>query len=226
MLVKELTRIFGFLNRKENIHPELIINDMPYFSQWESSALVGKIIREEISAREDPLWRESGAESPKEYEFWARNMCGMACLKMIIKHKFGRNIPIITLGKKCAEFGGYIEKVDTIDGLYYSPFLKFINQEFDLEGRTVGHMSLDRIIKEISQGHYVIASVSHKIRNPDSKPATKGGHLILVLGYDLERKTIVFHNPSGDTTKNQEYSEISFPQFEKFFARRSILIKK
>ncbi|MFH1565667.1 MAG: hypothetical protein ABIB98_00495, partial [bacterium] len=89
-----------------------------------------------------------------------------------------------------------------------------------------GHMSLGRIKREISQGNYVIASVSHKIRNPESNSKIKGGHLILILGYNLEKGIFVFHNPSGDTTESQVYAEISFPRFKEFFARRGIVIYK
>lgn len=227
MLLKELAKFFDFFDRKGGVPSSFVINSVPYYSQWESPSLVGKIIiRNETSAQDDPLWERSGAKSPEEYELWARNMCGMACLKMIIEHKFGKIVPIIDLGKKCLKYGGYVLQPNTIDGMYYSPFIKFIKEEFNLDAGVVGSMSIDRIVKELSLGNYIIASVSHKIRNPDSKPSTKGGHLILLLGYDLDKRTILFHNPSGDTNKNQGYVEIPFSQFENFFARRGIVIEK
>ncbi|MFZ5932757.1 MAG: C39 family peptidase [Patescibacteria group bacterium] len=226
MSFRELAKILSAFERRGNIPQRFVIEGVPYFSQWESPTLARKIIRDEISAREDPLWKRSGARSPQEYKLWSSNMCGMACLKMIIKHKFGKDVPTITLGKMCMEFGGYEEKTETIDGLYYSPFLRFISHEFGLRGKVAGILTLNRIMKELAQGNYVIASVSYKIRNPESKPATVGGHLVLVLGYDIEKKVLFFHNPSGDTKESQEYAQVSFLQFERFFAGRGIVIKK
>ena len=202
-----------------------IINDLPYYSQWESSELVGKIIRSEISAEDDPLWRQSGAKTPQEYEYWAKNMCGMACLKMILKHEFAKNIPIIKLGKKCAAYGGYIENEDTIDGLYYPHFVKFIADEFGLMGKIFVPLSIDGIIEEMLSGHYVIASVNQKIRNPKNRPASRGGHLILMLGFDLAHKNLFFHDPAGDQNNNQSYAKISFKRFGNFFAERGISIE-
>lgn len=226
MLIQKLLNFFDFSNRKEQLPLNLKINGVPYYSQWESPSLVGKIIREEASAQDDPLWKKSGAKSPEEYELWAKNMCGMACLKMIIEHKLGEIVSIVDLGKKCLKYGGYVLKPDTIDGLYYAPFVTFVKKEFNLDAKVIRSMSVDRTVRELSLGNYIIASVSHKIKDPNSKPPAKGGHLILLLGYNLEKKTILFHNPSGDTNENQEYTEISFPQFEGFFARRGIVIEK
>ena len=48
---------------------------MPYHSQWVSRELIGDIINGRISAAADPLWMLSGANSPEEYEFWAKNIC-------------------------------------------------------------------------------------------------------------------------------------------------------
>ena len=205
--------------------PYFIISDVPYYSQWESSELVGKIIKSEISAQDDPLWKKSGAKTPQEYEYWAKNLCGMACLKMILKREFAKNIPIIKLGKKCAKYGGYIENEDTIDGLYYAHFKKFIADEFGLKGKIFTPLSINNIIEEISSGHYVIASVNQKIRNPKSRPTSKGGHLILMLGFDLDHEYLFFHDPSGDQKNNQSYAKISFERFGNFFAERGVSIE-
>ena len=217
-------RLFNIFESKKEKHPKFIIKGVPYFSQWESPNLVHQIIKGEISAKDDSFWKNSGATNEDEYERWARNMCGMACLKMILSHKFNKNFPIIELGKKCANYGGYVERESAIDGLYYKPFVKFIKDEFGLEGKVIAPLDQDGIRKELDYGNYVIASVSHEIRNPESKPIKKGGHLVLVLGFDMEKKIFLIHNPSGDTDGNQKYSEISFSDFSKFFAGRGITI--
>ncbi len=39
----------------------------------------------------DPSWQASGAHSIEEYVAWASHVCGMACLKMILAHRTGRD---------------------------------------------------------------------------------------------------------------------------------------
>lgn len=151
-------------------------------------------------------------------------MCGMACLKMILAKKLGNKPKLVKLGQMCAEYGGYKVKGDKIDGLHYKPFLKFIKNEFDLDGKIYSPMEIDDIISEADKEHFLIASVSAKIRDPQSTPNSKGGHLVLVVGYSVPEQTLLIHNPSGFQGKSQEYSPLSFTQFEKFFAHRGMSI--
>lgn len=198
---------------------------VPYFSQWESRDLVGKIIRKESLAKNDPLWKNSGAQTPEEYELWSWNGCGMACLKMILAHTLGQEISLAELGRRCMQYGGYVKSGDTLEGLYYRPFTEFIQEEFNLTGRVVSPMPLEEIIQEVGQRNYVIASVSHEIRRPEVSPTRRGGHLVLVVGFDVNREMLFIHNPSGDTRESQEYAQVSFSDFEKFFAHRGIAIE-
>lgn len=198
--------------------------NVPYFSQWESKKLVKDIIFGKISAKDDPLWKKSGAKTKKEYELWSWNGCAMACLKMIIAYKFKKEIPLVKLGFDCQKFKGYILKNNNLEGLYYKPFLRFIEKDFNLKGKIISPMFLEEIIEELDKGNFVICSVSHEIRNPKVKPLKKGGHLIFVLGYDLVNQSLVFHNPSGIDLKTQKYTRISFEDFRKFFAYKGIVI--
>lgn len=203
----------------------VLIRNVPYYSQWESPKLVRRILEDKISAKNDPSWKSSGARNPTEYELWSKNGCGMACLKMVLAYKTGKKLQIVKLGKKCASYGGYKIRWEKIDGLYYYPFLKFINKEFGLSGKVLAPMSTKDIVKKIKNNNFVIASVHHSIRNPSSNPSKKGGHLILVLGFDSERRIFYFHNPSGHLKSTQEYAEISYVDFGKFFANRGIVIE-
>lgn len=197
---------------------------VPYFSQWESKKLVKDIVEGSINSQDDPLWMSSGASSPEEYELWSRNLCGMACLKSILKYTQNLDIPIATLGKKCREYGGYISNGEEIGGLFYAPFVEFVKKEYDLDGSIRKHLSINDIIEELSSGNFVIASVSHQIRNLESIPTKKGGHLVLMLGYNLSEEKLFFHNPSGYIAQSQEEVEISFDNFNKFFANRGIVV--
>src|SRR3972149_7529666 len=104
MSFSELAKILGAFERRGNIPQRFIIKNVPYYSQWESPALVRKIIRDEVSPQEDPLWKRSGAKSPQEYELWSSNMCGMAFLKKIIRDKLDKGFPLITPGTRRIEF--------------------------------------------------------------------------------------------------------------------------
>jgi len=205
--------------------PVFTHKNVPYFSQWESKNLVEKIVNGEMSAREDPLWGISGTSTPEEYELWSRNMCGMACLKSVLKYGKNKDVPIAELGKKCQDYGGYITNGSEIDGLFYAPFIEFIKKEYELEGEVKKHLTIDGIVEELAAENFIIASVSHHIRNPSSTPPNKGGHLVLMLGYNLTEEKLRFHNPSGFSGVSQENTEISFRDFDKFFAKRGIVIK-
>ena len=198
--------------------------DMPYFSQWESRELVEKIVTKQIEAKDDPRWRESGAADVTEYAAWSWSCCGMACLKMILAHNQQKVIPLVVLGKQCLEYGGYKMPLETSPGLFYKPFVHFINQRYGLHATAVGALTLTEIKQIISDGGYAMVSVTAEIRFPFREPLRRSGHLVLVFGYDDEKQIIHLNNPSGfkDT---QEDVILSYQQFMKFFDHKGILIR-
>ena len=198
--------------------------EVPYFCQWESKELAAKILSGEIKTETDPKWRESGAASPEEYALWSWNVCGMTCLKMILAAITGMTVPLTTLAKKCAKYGGYKVNGKQIDGLYYKPFVPFVKKEYGLTATVKPIMTIEDIIASLSKKNFVIASVSPDIRSPQSQPTYKGGHLVLMLGYNLDKQVFCLHNPSGNTPESQEYAEVSFEQFRKFFDEKGIVI--
>jgi hypothetical protein len=204
--------------------------DIPYYSQWETPELIDDIIDRKILPNEDANWKKSGAVSLEEYVLWSWNLCGMACLKMILKSRFAKEYKLIDLAKKCQEYGGYEKVIDYTQnkGLIYKPFCVFIKKEFNLDGQFRKFLTIKRIKKEVSKGNYVIASVNAQIRKEDKEfiPAFKGGHLILFTGYDTEKKTLTFHNPSGYFNKTQQDHEVSEELFKSYFAGRGIIIKR
>ena len=98
--------------------------DVPYFSQWETPEMTLPVLSEGATAlHRDPLWRGSGAETIEEYARLAVNVCGMACLKMILAVR-GEAYPILSLARTCTDYGGYVvnEADASIKGLIYAPF--------------------------------------------------------------------------------------------------------
>jgi hypothetical protein len=199
--------------------------NVPYFSQWESRELNKQILGKTMLAEDDPKWRNSGAKTKEEYADWSWAGCGMACTKMLLAHHTGKAIPLVKLGEKCHHYGGYKTPLLTSTGLHYAPYAKFMQAEFGLRARPTVPLLLNEVIAELAKGNYILASVSPQIRHPEETPARKGGHLILVLGYDLDREVMIFHNPSGDSKKSQEYAEIPFTDFKKFFAEKGIIVE-
>lgn len=222
-IYKEVILLFIKVKQKNNFL-------LPYFSQFEDRKLVEKIINKKITAKNDHEWKNSGAESQDEYAFWSHHMCGMACLKMILKKETGKTYPIIKLGKMATEYGCYRVEKDDIPGLFYYPFVKFAKDEFCLKVEVASHLSIQRICFALSKGKYVIASVSPMIRyandNQLERGIKKGGHLVLMTGYDLDNKVLYLHNPSGFYSHSQENFQISFDDFKKYFAGRGMSIVK
>ena len=196
---------------------------LPYFSQWESRNLVEKIVTKQIEAKDDPHWKESGAKNTEEYTAWSWNCCGMACLKMILAHKQHRVVPLVTLGKQCLKYNGYKLPLEDHPGLYYKPFVHFIKEKYGLNGKAVSALTLNEIKQVLSDGGYAIVSVTHEIRFPTKSPTKRGGHLVLLFGYDDEKQVVYLHNPSG-FKKSQEKVSISYSQFKKFFDNKGIII--
>lgn len=210
--------------QKSTHKKSFIHKDIPYFSQWESRDLVEKIIKKQISAADDPHWKESGAKTTQEYTAWSWSCCGMACLKMILAHKYRKVIPLVHLGKKCLNYGGYRLPLETSPGLFYKPFVSFVKSEYGLNGRAMSVLTLTEIKQVLSDGGYVMVSVTPEIRFPLEEPTKRGGHLVLVVGYDDEKGAIYINNPSG-FKGTQEQVEIPYRQFHKFFDNKGILIK-
>ena len=123
------------------------------------------------------------------------------------------------------KYGGYERPFDASDGLRYRQFTEFLKGEFGIESRVSGVLLPRDIMKEIAAGNYVIVSVSPQIRDPKARPRKKGGHLILIKGYDLKKQHFVINNPSGDFNKTQQDFEIRFKDFRRFFAGRGIVIQ-
>lgn len=149
----------------------------------------------------------------------------MACTKMILAHRTGKVVPIVELGKKCAKYGGYVMPLKTSIGLYYKPYIAFVAKEFGWKAKVVQGATLQELMHELGKGNYVIAGVSAQIRHPQSTPKTKGGHLVLLVGYDKSKQEFYLHNPSGISKETQEYAVVKFDDFKKFFSGRGIVVR-
>lgn len=223
-LLKSSRRLKHFI-KPSSIPASFIHENIPYFCQWESRDLAKKILTKQITTDDDPRWKSSGAKTKKEYAAWSWSACGMACTKMVLAYRTGKTVPIVELGKKCAEYGGYTMPIESSVGLLYKPYVKFVAQEFGWNSKIVEGMDQKEVMYALGKGDFVIASVSPLIRNPKNSPTTKGGHLVLMTGYDKSKEEFYLHNPSGTSKGTQEYAAVSFRDFKKFFSGRGIVIQ-
>ena len=196
---------------------------VPFFSQWETSDMTMDVLAEgaEVALRRDPLWQRSGAETLEEYAVWAANICGMACLKMILATR-GEIVPTIELARRCAGYGGYVVTEGSIKGLIYAPFVSFVQEVFGLQAEVMTNVATSDIPAILARSRFFIASVSSSIRWPERQPPSKGGHLVLVTAASDEG--FRFHNPSGHTSATQENAELAPADFDRFFANRGIAV--
>ncbi|MBM7045325.1 MULTISPECIES: C39 family peptidase [Rhizobium] len=200
---------------------------VPYFSQWETPDMTLAVVAEGAQAAllKDPLWASSGARNVEDYARWAGNLCGMACLKMVLAARTGKTVPIMDLAMGCKDHGGYVEEQDgRIKGLIYAPFVPFVRDRFGLNARVVTGIPVAEIGDILTQSQFFIASVHHSIRWQDTVPPAKGGHLVLVTA--LEGDLIRFHNPSGHIAATRENVGMPLETFDRFFAGRGIAIDR
>lgn len=199
-------------------------NEVPFFSQWETPDMTLPLLAEGPAAlHRDPLWRNSGAETVEDYAHWAVNVCGMACLKMILAAR-GEIHPTLELARACTRYGGYVVNAadGSIKGLIYAPFVTFVGERFGLAAETMTKIDVTTIPDILSKWRFFIASVHPSIRWPDREPPAKGGHLVLVTAASPE--AIRFHNPSGHERESQANVMLPLAAFDRFFANRGVAI--
>ena len=197
---------------------------VPYFSQWETPEMTLAVVAEgEAALLNDPRWAQSGADTVEEYAHWAANLCGMACLKMILASR-GALHPIMTLARAATDYGGYVVSADgaSIKGLISAPFVRMVAERFGLKAEVVTGIEAAQLPVLLSRFPFFMASVHHSIRWPDSEPPSKGGHLVLVTAATPD--AVRFHNPSGHQRDTQADVVLPLADFARFFANRGIAV--
>ena len=199
----------------------------PYFSQFMSAELVEKYIEGDEKLSTDPKWQQSGASSPEEYERWTWSDCGITCFKMILaaKGKDATSLKLVELAKDATQYGAFKVTDTSISPLHYKEFCTFAREKYHLKARTVPALSICDVKECVSNGDFAIVSVHPNIRHTNSKAPKRGGHLVLVVGYD--ESGFYIHNPSGyQSNASQERAFVPYSDFKRFFAYRGIIIKR
>ncbi|MFE4259496.1 C39 family peptidase [Streptomyces sp. NPDC056883] len=199
----------------------VIKHAVPYYSQWESAALVPEFVAGADAAL-DPLWAGSGAESAEEYAFWAPRMCGVACLRMVLG-RLGLPVPpSVELVKELCGAGAYVRDGDAVQGLIYRPFAEYVNARWDLDARSVPELGHQAVRDTLAAGGTAMLSVHWSIRTLAPVVEARGGHLVLAVG--ATEDAVLVHNPSGFPGASQQYASVSWADLDRFYAGRGILL--
>ncbi|MET9360305.1 C39 family peptidase [Streptomyces sp. NPDC006632] len=198
------------------------VHPVPYHAQWASPELVEAIVRSELDAAEDPLWRAYGAESREEYAWWSWRLCGVACLRMALEHWQGSAPTAMELARECVAAGAYVRRGDGLDGLIYAPFAAYAQERWGLKAVARPHLPLAELRRLIETGGLLLLSVHPSIRELAPSPERRGGHLVLAVG--ATEDALVFHNPSGFKGRSQEYVRIAWAELDRFYAGRGVAL--
>jgi len=226
-LKQETSNIFLKLTALNKNKPT-VKNEVIFVSQFANPDWAEKILKDGQPKTSDPDWPLSGAESVEEYAKWVTTVCGMACTAMALEYFNKRKYQIIPLAKDALQHAVYQEHSGEISDMRYREFVDWINS-YGLSATLYSRLTVSGIMHILSKGGLAIASVNPNIRSYETAPRTqKGGHLVLVTGYDKDKGTITIQNPSGFVSLNTHHNHtLSINDFGKFFAGRGIsLINK
>ncbi|HET9080364.1 MAG TPA: hypothetical protein VFO01_07590 [Trebonia sp.] len=176
----------------EDVPVAMGASGIPYFSQWESAELAARFVHGSLDLADDPRWAASGARTPEEYRYWARKVCGLACLKMILAERGLPVPPTMTLVERALAWQAYVPQGDRVAGLIYQPFASWVAAEYGVSAEVAPHLPLEAVATMASPQTLVIASVHSWIRWPGlprhrGHPCVSGrrGDLIWPLGHPL-----------------------------------------
>jgi len=205
---------------------------VPYQAQIASPELAEAIFVDGLDPIHDPRWSESGAQNPEEYSYWVERACGVACLKMCIDALGGPHRSLIEWARLGVQRGGYLIRT-TEDGVAQE--IGWIHK--NLAGMAVEaglhavakDASVEEICDLIREDSLVIVSISYEAGD-DRLPITKkGGHLMVVVGFEKDDEKILamyVNNPSGRRPELQARARLSIDRFLQAYTGRIIIIKK
>lgn len=199
--------------------------DVPYVCQFSIPENAEPTLKKTLVPVEDPEWAASGATSPKRYSDWAFTMCGMASTAMILDYFLNSKLLPAVLAEDALLHQVYTNESASISDMRYRQYVTWVSNQ-GLRATFYTRLSVRGLEHALTNGKLAIVSVNPNIRGFDTAPLTqKGGHLVVVTGYDLNDKTITINNPSGFSSSNtQHHHKLPLEVFEKYYAGRGIIL--
>ncbi|MBI2588136.1 C39 family peptidase [Candidatus Berkelbacteria bacterium] len=177
-------------------------------------------------------YREEGFSTLKEAKYWSDRICGLACLKMILKaFRPELDITLKQLLDKGLELEAYKERSGWIhQGLVN--IAAFFNVRGSRE--SIGQ-DVEKVWMHLSKGRLIVPSVTvgfeagKEYKQEDGSVYTmpRGGHLVVVFGAEVaEGKVEKFklHHPSSLETYEWPDHEVNRSTFLNSFSERGNII--
>lgn len=205
--------------------PGAVLYEVPYLSQFARAAHAEPIMKREWNAVDDLYWADTGAITPERYAAWALAACGMAVTAMALKYFKGFEVRFVDLAEDALQGGVYVEDEKGIGPMLYREFAMWV-VKYGLQADVYSRLSLAGIRLALSEGKLPMVSVNPNIRGYNTSPADrKGGHLVLIVGYDTVRKEFCIHNPSGfESLGTQQNHRMSEEVFARYYAGRGLAV--
>lgn len=211
--------------RFSNVKP-VVDYDVPYVCQFAHPHHAEPSLTNKLKPVDDGHWVDTGASSPERYAEWAYTMCGMASASMALGHFKNQTKKPVELAEDALLHNVYHEEHDgTFSSMKYREFADWI-RKYGLKATVLSRLGIKGIQLALSKGNLVIVSVNPNIREYETAPAQqKGGHLVIVTGYDDRNKTISINNPSGFVSNNTQIKhKMACGVFKKYYAGRGIIL--
>ena len=197
---------------------------VPYFSQWSDPAHAVAVVEHGADPCADPSWRDGGFDDAAHYRFWARRLCGLACLESLLAHWRLPRPPRRALLARALEHGAYRLRDDgSVHGLVYAPFGAWLAADFGLRVEVLGDAPLPALYRAIGRDSMAIASVGSNVREPHTATPRRGGHLVLLHGHD--GAGVWLHNPSGGRGGQADVC-LPAPTLERFYGGRGMVVHR
>ena len=129
-----------------------------------------------------------------EYQRWIPEICGICCLKMV-GDTIGvtNNLSLYRLTMMAAANGTFIvSEHGTIQGAFHHPLAE-LAERLGIRCRVMRKLGIGEITGALAQGMYAILSID--AAGVDS--SRRGGHLVLVYGYDEPAGSFLLHDCSS-----------------------------
>lgn len=167
---------------------------------------------------DDPLKVEEWVTSPdaRNYQKEEASRCAMCCAKMILRAE-DRREPWLKVDPSLEELFDWAQDCFTYrwedgddgwKGAYHGELAAFFWHSLRLWSQAERNVDLNFVRQRLLEGYYVLASVHPNIRFPnnDDVPEKKGGHFVLIYGFEIHGDTCWFFvmNSAGFASQNSQ----------------------
>ncbi len=204
---------------------------VPYVPQFASPEHIYAYIHEGFHGRDDPAWESFGAPSVDGYDFWARRVCALACLKMAVAGFDSAEVPtlwqLVEQGLQHNGYRAYSASGVLVDEGWFYPAIVALARDYGLGARGYGYAPVELIYQLILDGWMVAPSVTPEL-GEHGPLRCYGGHMVLVHGFRWEQGQctgLILHNPSGRFPELRANAEVPAARFRRGYAHRLIAFR-